>query len=90
MKRPQNYSVSFEPHGKTHECDNFTCGHCGRIVMVPVGSSAYEIGGGCRSCEQLICSGCVDKGKCRPLEEWLLTVERRCEQDRMWNRLTGR
>lgn len=90
MHRPQNYSVTVGLYGEIAECDNYTCHHCQRIVFVPVGKSAYEVGGGCRLCGHLICSACVDKGACRPWEEQMLAVERRYEAQKMVSRLVGR
>ena len=90
MRTPQNYTVSFEPYGQQHECDVFSCYHCQRQVFVPVGQSGFDLGGGCRICNQLICSKCVDKGTCRPWEEQMLKIEHNYERDKMVSRLVGR
>jgi hypothetical protein len=90
MRTAKNYSVAVEPYGKEHECDLFSCFHCQRQVFVPPGASAWEIGGGCRICNQLICSKCVEKGTCTPWEEQMLAIERKAEHDRMVSRLVGR
>ena len=90
MRTAKNYAVLFEPYGKEHECDVFSCNHCQRQVFVPVGKSGWDLGGGCRICEQLICSKCVDLGTCRPWEEQMLKIERKYETNRMISRLVGR
>ena len=50
------------------EIDTFTCGHCCRIVHVPVRASPSDIGGLCKQCMELICPQCVDKRTCTPWE----------------------
>ncbi len=56
------------------EIDTFTCGHCCRIVHVPVRASPSDIGGLCKQCMELICPQCVDKMVCTP---WEQEMERR-------------
>lgn len=90
MWAPKNYSVVSRPEGGIDERDCFTCGHCQRQVFVPVGQSAFDLGGGCRLCENLICPRCVDLGTCKPWEEKMLEIERKVETDRMISRLVRR
>ena len=90
MWTPQNYTVVSRPEGGIDECDDFSCGHCQRNVFVPVGQSAFDLGGGCQLCHNLICSRYVDIGLCQPFEEKLLATERKSEADRMISRLVGR
>ena len=90
MWAPKNYTVVSRPEGGVDECDTFTCGHCQRNVFVPVGQSAFDLGGGCHLCHNLICPRCVDLGTCRPWEEQMLTIERKYETNRMISRLVGR
>ncbi len=90
MRTAQNYSICENPDGLRGECDTFTCNHCQRQVFVPPGKSAYDLGGGCRICESLICPKCVDLGTCRPWEEHMLAVERNAEHQRMVSILVGR
>ena len=90
MRSAQNYSIETDGLGFTREVDLFSCYHCQRQVFVPIGKSAWELGGGCRICEQLICSKCVDLGTCRPWEEQMLKIENRYETQKMVSRLVGR
>ena len=90
MRNPQGYACSVMPYGETKECDTFTCGHCQRVTFVPDGQSVYDLGGGCRRCNSLICSKCVDLGACTPWEKKMLVMERKFETDRMISRLVGR
>lgn len=90
MRKAQNWSIETDGLGFTQECDSFTCYHCQRVVFVPPGQSAFNLGGGCRVCQQLICSKCVDLGTCRPWEEQMLKIEHKYETDKMISRLLGR
>lgn len=90
MRNAQGYAISAAPEGRIKECDTYTCGHCQRVTFVHPGQSAYELGGGCKICNTLICSACVDKGTCTPWEEQMLEAERRFETDRMISRIVGR
>jgi len=90
MWAPKNYSVVSNPDGGIKECDTFTCGHCQKNIFVPPGQSAFDLGGGCKICHNLICPRCVDLGRCQPFEAKALAIERKAESDLMWGRLTGR
>ena len=91
MRKALNYSIAVGPEGSSPvECDNFTCFHCQKIVEVPPGASAFTIGGGCRICNQLICSRCVDKGICVPWIKQMEEMERVFESNRMASLLIGR
>lgn len=63
------------------ECDTFTCHHCQKVVKVPAGCSPSDLGGHCRSCDKLICPGCVDamhRGEnCTPWEKQMIAMENR-------------
>lgn len=59
------------------ECDTFTCGHCNRIVHVPVKARPEDIGGLCRQCMGLVCPRCHGRGRCVPLEAAIERMERR-------------
>jgi hypothetical protein len=89
VKKALNYSILVGPNAVV-ERDSFTCGHCQRIVFVPPGRSATDIGGGCRICHHLICGRCVDLGICKPFEQQIAEIERNWERDRMLSRLIGR
>ncbi len=90
MWSPKNWATVDSPDGGHAEIDAFTCGHCQRQVFVPVGKSAFDLGGGCRICENLICPKCVDLGVCRPWEEQMRAIENKAATDQMVSRLVGR
>ena len=56
------------------EADTFTCGHCSRVVMVPVRADPSEIGGLCKVCMNMICNHCLGAG-CTPWEKQMETRE---------------
>ncbi len=90
MRNPGGHAQSFYPEGHTVECDTFTCNHCQRVTFVWPGMSAYDLGGGCRICNKLICSKCVDKGTCTPWEEQMEINARKFETDRIVSQIVGR
>lgn len=88
MRNPQGYAqvvgggvVSRDPGLQSldqwGEADTFTCGHCQRIVHVPVKADPSNIGGHCKQCDTLICPHCVDKGTCDPWEKQMERMEAR-------------
>jgi len=77
MLRAGNYSIISDPDGHRVERDNFTCGHCGKIVFVKPGQRGEDVGGMCKLCYNLICGECVDLLVCEPLERKLERDEKR-------------
>ncbi len=76
------YDFSTDTRIVASEMDTFSCGHCGRIVHVPVRTDPASIGGGCRICQSNICPKCVDNGTCTPQEEMLAQMEKKAEVNR--------
>lgn len=76
MRNPGGYVVIDGENGR-READTFTCGHCNKVVIVPVKASVDELGGLCRCCDSLICPDCVKDGRCIPLEARLAGLEAR-------------
>jgi hypothetical protein len=75
--------ATFIGPGFTKQADTFTCAHCNKIVMVPIGKHQTDVGGGCWKCldasnplRNMICLPCVAKGTCTPTEKWLDTYEK--------------
>ena len=90
MRNPGGLAQSFYPDGQTVECDTFTCNHCQKVTFVWPGISVYDMGGGCRICNKLICSKCVDKGTCTPWEQRLIDADRKMESNRIVSQIVGR
>ena len=90
MRNAGGFAQSVYPSGHTVDCDTFTCNHCQKVTFVWPGQSAYDMGGGCRICNSLICSKCVDKGTCTPWEQHLIDVDNKMESDRNVSRIVGR
>ena len=67
---------SLEQNG---EADAFTCGHCQKIVHVPVRADPADIGGLCKQCMTCICPKCVDKHTCTPWEKQMVEMEAKQE-----------
>lgn len=88
MRNPQGQATLVGPKfiGKTpaaptalqteNECDTFTCGHCQRIVHVPVRCDPADLGGLCKCCMRLVCPNCVGKS-CTPWEKAIEAMEAR-------------
>ncbi len=90
MRNAGGYAVETMPYGESTECDTFTCNHCQRVTFVRPRADPFELGGGCRICQGLICSKCVDRGTCTPWEKQMEIAESKFETDRMISRLVGR
>ena len=76
MLRPGGILVERMPD-RERAADTFTCGHCGRIVVVPPKADAADLGGHCRLCDRLICPSCAREGRCDPFEKKLERWEAR-------------
>ncbi len=90
MRNPGGYGIPVTPIGETTEIDNFTCNNCQLATFVPPMADPHPLGGGCRLCQGMICSKCVDKGACAPWEKQMEIAETKFETDRMISRLVGR
>ena len=77
MRHPHGYQRVWDAEGRLTERDTFKCWHCQRIEEVPPGTSPYEVGGYCSSCDHLICKRCAAKRRCRPFELALERAEAR-------------
>ena len=78
MRNAGGYSIIRQvDNDRVRECDTYSCGHCNRIVHVPVKCDPAEIGGMCFSCNTLICKECHMTDGCIPLEERLARAEAR-------------
>lgn len=77
MRNPGGYGQIFGDWRETEEHDTFTCFHCNKIVIVKVKCAPEDLGGLCKQCMKLICSACVNKGNCDPLEKKLEREEAR-------------
>lgn len=93
MRRPGGYLICDDPDptkskGQVgrQENDTFTCGHCGRIVIVKPLCDPADMGGLCGGCGALVCPGCHGRGVCDPLEEKLRRDE---ERDRFRRSIGG-
>lgn len=86
MLRPHGYSTwTDRESGKViQESDNFKCGHCQRIVLIPSKCNPADLGGHCRVCERLVCPQCHAKGACTPWEEEILRMEAKFEARRSY------
>lgn len=76
MRNAQGYATIFSDAG-VKECDTFRCNHCQKIVHVKPKASPTDLGGHCRQCDELICSGCVAEGFCAPWEQQMREMEER-------------
>ncbi len=76
MRIPGGCLTGTGPNG-TVEHDTFTCGHCNRVTIVPHRAAAEDMGGMCKQCMHLICTACVDNGRCTPFEKKLEAMESR-------------
>lgn len=54
---------------KRIEWETHTCRHCQKVIDVPHGSSADDIGGFCERCQSVVCPKCAAAGVCRPFAE---------------------
>jgi len=70
MLRPSGYVIRTDREtGKVTDRETFMCRHCNRhTIIYKARQRPEDIGGFCRVCGSLICSQCVDTGKCDTLE----------------------
>lgn len=76
MRNPKGYATLSHPDHKLRECDTSSCNHCNRVIHVPVGARAEDLGARCKSCMQDVCAKCSRDDICVPfpkrLEIWEL------------------
>ena len=87
MRKPGGVLIATDVNGSVDETDSFSCGHCNRVVLVPVKCNPDDLGGHCRVCMAMICPACVSTGKCDPLEEKLARAEASYEARRSYDLL---
>jgi hypothetical protein len=82
MRSPQGFACITEPGKQDIKLDTFRCGHCQRVVHVPLRATPEDMGGGCYVCRRNICKHCVKRDRCDPLEEKIERVERSLDFNR--------
>src|SRR5262249_41460565 len=105
MRNPGGHAQIFNPHAETvanldrvskqlicegvTEFDTFTCGHCNRVIHVPVRQRPEDIGGLCKVCMRLVCPTCVGHA-CDVIERKLERAERKNTWRRWLDEALGR
>lgn len=84
MRNPKGYATLSHPDHAVKEADTFTCFHCNSIRHVKAKQDPTNIGGLCKTCMQLICENCVNKGTCDPFIEKIERWEQRNESLRSY------